>query len=567
MRTTKALLVSLIAAELALVSWLWAAPPQNAMGTRKQRVIPQSPPAGSATTEDPRAAQPGVAPKGVTNTAEPDAVASKVVPAAATQSAVPVVKTAAAARAAAGLSVVSASPAISIETAMPKEINVGKAAPFVITVRNAGETAAQGIIVRALLPSHTELVKASPEPSVTDGELVFEIGELPAKTEQKLRVEVMPHQAGPVDVATTLSFSVSTQSSLVVRQPELAIACTGPEEAMYGEVVTLKLKVTNVGDGTAEDVAVTQVEEPDQENAAIAQLPARIGVLAPGQSHDIELRVPASTAGMLRATLVASAAGDLEAKTTTEVQVRRPMLEVKTEGPSFRYAHRPGNYAIHLSNPGDAPARNVSVVAYVPAGLQVTAIEKRATFSKEQGTISWELGEIDAGAEVVLQYRTKGITEGEQEQQIVVTADAGLKAEATHVTRVESIADVVMSVSDTPGPIEVGGTVEYEIRVKNRGTKSAQNVRVSAAVPAALEVSTPENPSEYAARKGAVEFTPIGDLPANEEKILRFRAVGREEGDHTVRITLQTDSLARDVVAEESTLFYSGDMPGGSGAK
>jgi uncharacterized repeat protein (TIGR01451 family) len=257
----------------------------------------------------------------------------------------------------------------------------------------------------------------------------------------------------------------------------------------------------------------------------------------------------------------------LEAKTTAEFQVRRPMLEVKTEGPSFRYAHRPGNYAIHLSNPGDAPAKNVSVVAYIPAGLQVTAIEKRATFSKDQGTISWELGEIAAGAEVVLQYRTKGITEGEQEQQIVVTADAGLKAEATHVTRVESIADVVMAVSDTPGPIEVGGTVEYEIRVKNRGTKSAQNVRVSAAVPPALEVITPENSSEYAARKGTVEFTPIGDLPANEEKILRFRAVGREEGDHTVRVTLQTDSLARDVVAEESTLFYSGDMPPEQGGK
>ncbi|MBI3464365.1 MAG: DUF11 domain-containing protein [Planctomycetes bacterium] len=565
MQTRKVLLVSLVAANLALVSWLWAAPPQNPVSTRKTRVPSQ--PVPPATTHNSKSIPLATPVAAAANTTDSDGESGKVVPAGGSSVALPRTKTAVMARAATGLNVVSAAPALSIETVGPKEINVGKVAPFSITVHNGGESTAHGIIVRTTLPRDAELLRAIPEPNGTGGELQFEIGQLPGKSDHKLRLEIVPHRPGPIDLETTMSFSVSTQTSLVVRQPQLAITCTAPEETLFGELVNLKLKVTNTGDGTAEEVAVTQVRETDQEDAVIAGLPAKIGVLAAGESHEVELRVPANTAGALRAVLVASAAGDLEAKATAEVQVRRPMLEIKTEGPAFRYAHRPGNYAIHLSNPGDAPAKNVSVVAQIPGGLQVTAIEKRAVFSKEKGTISWDLAQVDAGAEVILQYRTKGIAEGEQFQQIVATADAGLKAEATHVTRVESIADVVMTVADTPGPIEVGGTVEYEIRLKNRGTKSAQNVRLTAEVPAALEVSTPEDSTEFVVRGRTVEFNSIGDLPTNEEKILRFRAVGREAGDHSVRVTLQTDSLAREVTAEESTLFYSGDMPGESGGK
>src|SRR5262249_10217513 len=161
--------------------------------------------------------------------------------------------------------------------------------------------------------------------------------------------------------------------------PQLALLCTGPEQALYGETVTLKVKVTNSGDGTAEGVMLTQTDAGDSESAAIAQLPAKIGTLAPGQSQEIELRVPANATGTLHANLIATAAGELEAKAVALLHVRRPMLEIKAEGPSMRYAQRIGNYALRLSNPGDAPAKNISVVAQIPAGLQVVAIDKRAT--------------------------------------------------------------------------------------------------------------------------------------------------------------------------------------------
>ncbi len=477
--------------------------------------------------------------------------------------AAPTVTPAAKARAVAvhAINAISAAPAVYVETVGPSEVNVGKAAGFTITVHNAGETNAQGIVVRTTLPTDAELLKANPTPKVVvDNQIQFDIGDLAAKSERKINLEIIPRRPGAIALGTTLSLAVTTQSSVVVRQPRLAITCAAPTETIFGEVVTIKLKVTNTGDGVAEDVAVRQVRELDrsEQSPKIAQLPAQIGVLAAGESQEIELNVPASVAGALRANIVAEAAGGLEATAVADVRVRRPMIEIKSEGPSFRYVNRTGDYMIHLTNPGDAAAKNVTVQAQIPAGLQVVAAERRATFNRELGTLTWELLQVEPGSTVSLQYRIKGISEGEQRQQIMTIAEHGLNAQTTHVTRVGSVADITMTVSDTAGPIEVGGAVEYVIVVKNRGTKAAAQVRLTATMPEGLQVEQATT-AEYKVNGGAIEFASIDELKANEEKAYRINAVGRSAGEQRVRFVLTTDALSREIVAEESTLFYSGD--------
>jgi uncharacterized repeat protein (TIGR01451 family) len=450
---------------------------------------------------------------------------------------------------------------ISIETTGPIAINVGKTATFTITVRNIGDSPAQELLVQAALPESTELRSATPEPDVEDSILMFPIGELPAKAKQQIQLNLIPKEQGAIDLAAKASFAMYTQSIVQVRQPKLALSIESQEEARYGDVVVYKLTISNTGDGPAEDVTVTQLipeiaNDADgiQAHAMIKQMPERIALLPAGESKEVELRAIAHTSGVIRADIVAQAEGGLEAVTAAQVRVRRPMLEISVDGPQIRYAERVGSYIIRVSNPGDAPAENVKVVAKMPTGLRVSAIEKRASLDKNRGVLNWNLLTIEPGNTEILKFRAKAIQEGDQQQEINVHADGDLTAQAKLVTRVLGFADILMTVTDTVSPIEVNGTVEFEISIRNRGTKAAQNVVIKAIVPQMLE---PVESTEYLALGKNLTFEPIPQIEPSEEIVLRFRAIGRKPGDHTVRITLSSDSLTREVVAEEGTLFYT----------
>jgi uncharacterized repeat protein (TIGR01451 family) len=551
MLTQKRLFVSFVLAELALAPFVLAGPGSKLLG-RRNASAPQaaSAPSTSSPHDRPAAQAADTAKSPDVRPASRTVAAPAITPAAKTP-----------AVAIHAITAVSALPAVYVETVGPSEVNVGKAGTFTITVRNAGETNAQGIVVRTTLPAAAELRKSNPTPKlVVDNQVQFDIGDLPAKGERKIDLEIIPRQAGAIELATTLSLAVSTQSPVMVRQPRLAITCDAPSETIFGELATIKLKVTNTGDGIAEDVAVRQVRdlERGEQSPRITQLPAQIGALAAGESREIELSVPANVAGALRASVVAEGDGGLEATTTAEVRVRRPMIEIKSEGPSFRYINRTGDYTIHLTNPGDAAAKNVTVQAQIPAGLQVVAAERRATFNRELGTLTWELPQVEPGSTVSLQYRIKGIAEGEQRQQVRTIAEHGLSAQATLVTRVGGVADITMTVSDTAGPIEVGGAVEYVIVLKNRGTKAAGNVRLTATMPDGLQAGEPAK-AEYTVEGSRIAFALIDELKANEEQVLRVSAVGRSAGEQPVRFVLTADALSREIVVDESTLFYSGD--------
>ena len=69
------------------------------------------------------------------------------------------------------------------------------------------------------------------------------------------------------------------------------------------------------------------------------------------------------------------------------------------------------------------------------------------------------------------------------EQKIVLEgkADLGVKDSFDHIVRVESVPELEFSVKDTADPIEVGSDTTYEIRVVNRGTRTATGVQIYAA--------------------------------------------------------------------------------------
>lgn len=449
--------------------------------------------------------------------------------------------------------VATALPVISVETQGPPEVNVGKVAKFTITAANLGDTIARGAFVEVTLPTNAKFVGSNPpaEPNANH-RIRMSVGDLRPKEKQMLFLEVIPKSRGGIELGTKIAFAALTKLAVQVKQPELSISASTPDAAMYGNTVTFKVVVRNIGDGPAEDVNVSQVFSDGLVAAKGGKSQNQVGWLMPGETREIYLSAVAQNTGILDAEFQATGAGGLESKTRTQITVRRPVVEVDATGPTISYLKRDGIYAVLLTNPGDAAATNVVTHISVAHGLQVTAVDRPVQFERASNMIRWRLDRVAPGGSEVLRFKANAQREGELVTEIVVNADAGLAADAKLNTEVISRADLSLQLADTAGPIEVGETAQFDIVVKNRGTKSARNVTVRVMLPESLDAI---ESGDYHVKGSILEFPAI-TLSEGEDKTLHFQAVGSTAGDHIVKAVLRCEALTREISVEESIFFF-----------
>jgi uncharacterized repeat protein (TIGR01451 family) len=455
---------------------------------------------------------------------------------------------------------VAAIPRVSIETIGPAEVNLGRRAKYTITVRNDGESVAQGLLLQVDMPAGAELVASDPKPEQADSRLEYLLEDLEAKGVRKLHLELIPRQHGSMVLKTHAYVSTATTAAVQVRRPEMVVKFEAPTEAVVGDKVVFKAIITNTGDGPADDISLAQLETAahgDEEikltEAVLETEHTRIERLLPGESEEVELPAMASDAGLLRASIVVKSIDGLEVQGSADVMIRKPAIEIKTIGPESRAVQRSGGYVILVTNVGDVAAEHLVVTAALPKGLEVVGIEKRTMLDRKLSILTWNLAKVEPGVTESLKFQVKALGEGEHLVQVVATGDRNLSAQSEHVVRVTGKADLALTVEDAPGPFEVGGQATYEIRVKNCGTKVMQRVGVRCTLPRGLAV---ESSPEFRLNGLNLDFSPIHTLGVGEEKVLRLTVTGREPGDHVVRFELMCDSVSREIVAETSTFFF-----------
>jgi len=534
-------------------------PAASSPATSQQRPASQTPAAPAATDQAPAADAAKSSPTGTGATKKTtDAPPRERNTPTATSQAKPAAPLTANRTKATTASTVAATPMISIETKGPPEINIGRRASFTITVRNDGNSMARDLVIQATLPQGAELAKADPKPDIVDQLMQYSIAELVPKAEHQIKFEIIPRQQGSMDFKTRASVSTSSSVPIQVRRPELAVKFSGPTETVFGETVTFKATITNIGDGPAEDVSIAQLLPAQAEGeiasvAAIFEQAAGISQLLPGQSHDVELPAVAESEGTMRAQILVRAADGLEAKAVAEVRVHRPSIKVTVMGPDSRPVQRAGGYVVFIANTGEIPVTNVVVTVAVPEGLGVAAIQKGSTFDKKSNTLTWKLEKLEANATETLKFQAKGLAEGEQSMPITVVGDHATRSETIHVTRITGKAELLITVDEHAGPLEVGTRTEYGIRIKNCGTKPARKIRVRAQLPAGLEAVASD---AITVSGNTIEFSSIDELAVGETTVLSLNTVGVEPGDQVIQLTLRCDALANELSAETSTVYY-----------
>jgi uncharacterized repeat protein (TIGR01451 family) len=452
-----------------------------------------------------------------------------------------------------------AAPAISIESFGPQSIGVNKPAIFKVVATNETNQIAERVMVSIDVPVWVEIDKinmTAGERQMADGRqqarLVWKIDQIPANGSQTLTLTAIPRKAEPFDLGIewTIAPRAGT-ANIQVTQPKLEMTIVGPDEIHFGETVSYGVTLRNAGNGDAENVVVILSESLNGERGNLGNIPA-------GGVKKFEVNLVARTPGNLD--LGVSAVSDNQAETTTsrKVVIRRANLDISISGPSLRYAGTNGQYLIKLSNTGDASAEEVVAALGLPTGVKfLGGIE---TFKLIDGGLRWQVGRLEPGQTREYRISCQMESAGDLQLEVGIQAKGALQAANACVTKVQTIADLVMQVNDPPGPLTTGDEITYEIVVQNRGTKPAMGVDIFMILSDGMEPKSGSGLEYRIPRDGALQFATIPQVDPGQKIALKVNAVAYKPGTHVFRAHLICEEADAREIKEGTSKFFGEEV-------
>ena len=451
-------------------------------------------------------------------------------------------------------------PKLRVTSNGPASITIGKPARFEVMVENLESRSANSVIVGVDFPEWVEVTSIMPSTGskelTGDTEeplMVWQIPIVEANTQEKVTIEVIPREARPFDIDVEWTFKpIRGKTTVEVTQPQLSIQIAGPTEVQFGEKAIYDVTVSNPGTGTAENVMVMLPEILGGERANLDNI-------NPQQQKKFQVELIARSAGTLDLTTTVVADGDLKKADTREIIVRRADLDVKLDGPPMKYAGSKATYQVVISNKGDAMARDVVAAVALPPGVEfVSGIDNAEMID---GGIRWNVGMLSPGNQRSYQMTCNMKMAGDISVDAATRGAGDLAATDSFVTKVDAVADLVLAVADPKGPLPTGENIEYEIRITNRGTKSARVVNVVMHFSEGVEPKNADGIAHELA-PGQVTFAPINQIDPGQDIVLKVIAAANQAGSHRFRAQLLCEEADSHEVAEGTTRFFGETISG-----
>ena len=454
------------------------------------------------------------------------------------------------------------SPVLAVEATGPRKVLIGREARFAVKIRNSGSTA-NNVVVTVNIPENVDVTAteptagSAPAPGAGQhGPLEWKLSRLEGKSVETLQLVLVPRKSVPLDLAVNWTFTPEASQTMVeVQEPKLAMAISGPTEVQYGQSKIFKLTVSNPGNGDTENVVISLLPIGRTSDGVVSH---KLGTLHAGESKAIDVELTARQSGKIAIKAQAYADGGLRTEAAEEVLVRRANLDVAVEAPKVKYAGTVGTYRDTVKNTGNWVADSVQVTALLPPDAKYVGSTSGGRFDAQQGKVTWSAGAVQPAAERTFDLQCTLSTPGDNRLQFVASADDNLSSTAASNTQIEALADLKLEVRDPQGPIGLGEDTVYEVVVRNRGTKSADNVDLAVFFSEGLEAASVEG-GAHEIGEGQVLFKPITAIGPGETIIFRVHAKAAVGGNHVFRAELVCQDLNTKLAAEEATLFYGDD--------
>jgi uncharacterized repeat protein (TIGR01451 family) len=431
-----------------------------------------------------------------------------------------------------------------------------------VVVRNVCTTPVHQVVVRCRMPEGVTTPTSDPLPLSQGGQLTWELGTLQPGQEKRISLQVTPASKSVLDLCAQVTFTGSAGLRVSVHEPRLALKVVAPDKVVVGDSATVTLTVSNPGDGPAEHVKIKALLPEGLEHPRGRQIDVDLGPLAAQEQRTLQLVCTARAQGVLRCEALAAADGGLQAKDAVPVEVVLPRIDLAMSGPRLRYLDRHATYVIKVTNPGSAPAANVTVQSAVPKGFKFHTATGGGQLDFATGAVSWFVGDLPAGQSREISLDVSAVSPGEHRLRASVTAARGLRGEAEVLTRVEGLSALLMELADADDPVEVGADTAYEIRVTNTGSKTETNLALVCTLPDKMELRGAKCTagSHYRTEGRDVIFEPLPRLAPKADVVYRVMVRGTAPGDLRFRARISADGLTEPVLREESTKVYGDDL-------
>lgn len=451
-------------------------------------------------------------------------------------------------------------PTLSVEKIAPVETQVGREAIVQIVVKNMGASALEGILIRDIVPQGTKLVSTVPEAVIEGGEsLTWELPTLGVGEQAIVEMRVVPQYEGEIGSVATVVFQQQVSARTEVTRPELELQVAGPREVLMGEAVTLSIRLTNKGSGTAADVVLEELIPAEFRHPAGREIELVLGSLEPGETVEKELTLTAIQPGVTKNILRARGEGEVYAESQLEMEITAPQLAVVVNGPDRRYLETKAQFEIAVSNPGTASAENIRLVAHLSKGLKFVEANNAGYYDPGTHAVHWNLVELPAQRSGSVSLIAEPVEIGQESLQIEADAPAGVSDRVEHSIDVKGIAALYFEVADVEDPIAAGDTTTYEVRVVNQGTKAATGVQLLATLPAEMTLVEATGATKHSLQGKNVAFQPLRSLAPKADTTYKLRIKAERPGDLRLRVQVVADELDTPVTKEESTRVYSLD--------
>ncbi|QDT37481.1 COG1361 S-layer family protein [Stratiformator vulcanicus] len=332
----------------------------------------------------------------------------------------------------------------------------------------------------------------------------------------------LPTPQPSTTLRTTNTTALSDAASATgTQEASVSVKWVRRSEINVGQVCEIELVVKNDGPSTATGCEVdaffpATVRLSETKPAAADagdHVTWTIGELAGGEQKSFLISLVPSVRGSLDVAAyvrTTNVAGE-------RFSVQEPMLAMTLKGPERVVVGDPATHTIVVSNPGTGTAKNVTVEATLPEGLEHAKGQK----------LAMNIGSLAPNETRVIRLALAATKGGPQPIEVLATAGETLSRTASNDVFV--VAPSLRLEMDGPGLRYVGRTAKYTLRVTNDGSAPNNNVRVSHKVPSGFEFTKTDMSGRYDELNRMVTWF-VGRLDAGETKELSLELTASEAG-------------------------------------
>lgn len=460
-------------------------------------------------------------------------------------------------------------PDVTIRKVAPVEATLGEPLIYSIEISNQGETNASEVIVEDRIPKGCKLVGTIPQAELIGTKILWRLGRLPARSDQKIMIKVVPLEEGDIGSVATVNFVAEVSTSTSVKSaaaPDIKLEVSNKGTAKVGENVLFRFRVVNAGGADAEDVSLQDIVPAGFEHPAGKDVTYEIGKLPAGKSIDIDLELTAVKPGQHVNRAIVKSGKDSKVETSAAVEVVDDKgLVIKTPPSRPQPVGQKTSHEISVTNESSQPISGAALNVILPSELQFVAASDAGAFAKASNSIRWSLPVVQPGETVTRSTTVIPKTYGVHSSRVQLIQPDQPMEQSASLVEASGIGAIRLTLEDAPATTLPGEDFNVAFSVLNRGTGPDSNVQFSLILPTGIEFvsargpvkNLPPAPVASGRSIGFASIPEIGERASVDFQItLRARSAGRPK----IRAEVRSDQLT-DAVATEAAIVVLDTTP------